>query len=48
MYDFIINTGGTTAKIANNLIYRLLAIFIQPKSGEFPIKLPITPPSEPN
>ena len=42
------NPGGTTSKIANNLIYRLLAIFIQSKSGELPIKLPITDPSESN
>ena len=40
--------GGTTVKIANDLIYRLLAIFIQPKSAELPIKLPMTPPSKPN
>ena len=33
------NPGGTTVKIANNLIYRLLAIFYSTQIGRVPYKV---------
>lgn len=35
----LLMSGGTTSKIANNLIYRLLAIFHSTQIGRFPYKV---------